>query len=86
MARIFVRERNKIAAGDRQPRFAVVGVHGTEMTFFQYHLRKGELEAIAQAIGAEVTYLPRGSGDHVGESGGGGKTRKASRKGTKKST
>ena len=84
MAKIFVRERNKIAAGDRQPRFAVVGAQGTDMTFFQYHLRKGELEAIAQAVSAEIIYLPRGSGDHSGEPGGGGKRKKGSRKSAKR--
>lgn len=85
MAKIFYRERNKIDAGDRQPRFAIVGVQGTDMTFFQFHLRKGELDAIAQSVGAELVALPRGSGDHVGEQGGGGKMPKKSKKGKKKS-
>lgn len=79
MAKIFYRERNRVGEGDRQPRFAVVGVQGTDMTFFQFHLRKGELEAIAQAIGAELVALPRGSGEHVGQPGGGSK-RRSSRK------
>ncbi len=82
MARIFVRERNRISAGDKQPRFAVVGVEGTDMTFLQMHLRKGELDTIAQTIGAELVMLPRGSGDHAGEAGGGGK-RKKGKKGKK---
>lgn len=86
MAKIFVRERNRITPGDQQPRFAVVGVQGTDMTFFQFHLRKGELDEIAQAIGAELVMLPRGSGDHVGEPGGGGKRPKGRRKGAKRST
>ncbi len=73
MAKIFYRERNKVGAGDQQPRFAVVGVQGTDMTFFQFHLRKGELEAIAQAIGADLVILPRGRDEHAGEEGGGGK-------------
>ncbi len=83
MAKIFYRQRNKVDAGDRQPRFAVVGVQGTDLTFLQYHLRKGELETIAQAVGAELIELPRGSGDHVGESGAGGgkKTKKRKSKG-----
>ncbi len=84
MAKIFYRERNKIGEGDQQPRFAVVGVQGTDMTFFQFHLRKGELDAIAQAVGAELVALPRGSGDHVGEQGGGGNKPKKSKKGKKK--
>jgi hypothetical protein len=73
MAKIFYRERNKAVEGEQQPRFAVVGVQGTDMTFFQYHLRKGELETIAQAIGAELVMLSRGSGAHMGEAGAGGK-------------
>ena len=77
MAKIFFRERNKISSGDGQPRFAVVGAQGTDMNFFQYHLRKGELEAIAQAIGAELVELPRGKGeDHGGQGGGKHKTGK----------
>ncbi len=83
MAKIFVRERNRVGEGDRQPRFAVVGVQGTDMTFLQMHLRKGELDTIAQAIGAELVMLPRGSGDHVGQEGAGGK-RKKGKKGSKK--
>ncbi len=82
MAKIFYRQRNKVGAGDRQPRFAIVGVQGTDMTFFQFHLRKGELEAIAQSVGAELVELPRGTGDHVGEQGGGGKKRKGGKKRT----
>lgn len=86
MAKIFYRERNKIDAGDRQPRFAVVGVHGADMTFFQFHLRRGELEAIAQSIGAELVALPRGHGEHAGQQGGGGKTPRGRRAHGKRSS
>jgi hypothetical protein len=72
MAKIFVRERGNVREGDGQPRFAVVGVHETDMKFFKTHLRKGELDAIAQAVGAELVTLPRGQGEHVGDEGGGG--------------
>jgi hypothetical protein len=75
MATIFVRERGNVKEGAGRPRFAVVGVHGTDMKFFKTHLRKGELETIARAVGAELVTLPRGSGDHAGEEGGGGKRR-----------
>ena len=67
MARIFYRERVKVGEGDRQPRFAVVGVQGTDMTFFQFHLRKSELDAIAQAVGAELVMLPHGTGENAGK-------------------
>jgi hypothetical protein len=71
MAKIFVRERGNVREGEGRPRFAVIGVHGTDMKFFRTHLRKGELDAIAQAIGAELVTLPRGSGEHTGQEGGG---------------
>jgi hypothetical protein len=79
MARIFYRERVKVGEGDKQPRFAVVGVQGTDMTFFQFHLRKSELDAIAQAIGAELVMLPHGTGENAGK-GIRGKPRGASKK------
>ncbi len=67
MAKIFYRERVKVTTGDKQPRFAVVGVQGTDMTFFQFHLRRSELDAIAQSIGAELVMLPRGTGENEGK-------------------
>ncbi len=72
MAKIFVRERNKVGQGDKQPRFAVVGVEGTDLTFFQLHLRKSELDTIAKAVGAELVMLPRGTGENAGDGKGGG--------------
>lgn len=80
MARIFIRERGNVNEGGGRPRFAVVGVQGTDMKFFKTHLRKGELEAIAQAVGAELVNLPRGRDEHSGAEGGGGKRRHARRK------
>jgi hypothetical protein len=75
MAKIFVRERGNVGEGEGRPRFAVVGVEGTDMKFFKTHLRKGELDKIAEITGAELVTLPRGHGEHVGEEGGGGKRR-----------
>ncbi len=80
MAKIFYRERVKIGEGDKKPRFAVVGVQGTDMTFFQFHLRKSELDAIAEAVGAELVMLPRGTGENAGK-GIRGKPRGAGKKG-----
>ncbi|HTP09947.1 MAG TPA: hypothetical protein VMP08_16935 [Anaerolineae bacterium] len=73
MAKIFVRERNRVSKGEGLPRFAIVGVHGSDLKFFQLHVRKSELDAIAQAVGAEVIMLPRGTGESAGEGSGGGK-------------
>jgi hypothetical protein len=72
MAKIFVRERTRIGKGEGQPRFAIVGVHGSDLKFFQLHVRKSELDTIAQAVGAEVVMLPRGTGENAGEGSGGG--------------
>jgi hypothetical protein len=76
MAKIFVRERNRIGKGEGLPRFAVVGVEGSDLKFFQLHVRKSELDAIAQSIGAEVIMLPRGTGEDAGDGSGGGKRKK----------
>jgi hypothetical protein len=78
MAKIFVRERSRVGKGDGLPRFAVVGVEGSDLKFFQVHVRKSELDAIAQAINAEVVMLPRGTGEDIGEGSGGGKRQKRS--------
>lgn len=79
MAKIFVRERTRISKGEGLPRFAVVGVEGSDLKFFQIHIRKSELDAIAQSIGAEVVELPRGTGEDAGEGSGGGKRQKRSK-------
>ncbi len=73
MAKIFVRERTRVGKGEGTPRFAVVGVQGGDLKFFQLHVRKSELDAIAQAAGAEVVMLPHGTGQSAGEGSGGGK-------------
>jgi len=78
MAKIFVRERNRVGKGEGLPRFAIVGVHGSDLKFFQLHVRKSELDAIAQAVGAEVVMLPRGTGKDVGDGSGGGKRERRS--------
>lgn len=76
MTKIFVRERTHVEKGEGRPRFAVVGVQGSDLKFFQLHVRKSELDAIAEAVGAEVVMLPRGTGEDVGEGSGGGKRQK----------
>ncbi len=73
MTKIFVRERTRVGKGEGVPRFAVVGVQGSDLKFFQLHVRKSELDAIAQAVGAEVVLLPRGTGADAGDGSGGGK-------------
>jgi hypothetical protein len=76
MAKIFVRERHRVGKGKGNPRFAVVGVEGSDLKFFQVHVRKSELDTIAEAVGADVVMLPRGTGEDIGEGSGGGKRKK----------
>jgi hypothetical protein len=78
MAKIFVRERLRVGKGEGLPRFAVLGVEGSDLKFFQIHVRKSELDAIAQSIGAEIIMLPRGTGEDAGNGSGGGKRQKRS--------
>ena len=78
MAKIFVRERSRIGKGEGRPRFAVVGVEGSDLKFFQFHVRKSELDVIAQSVGAEIVMLPRGTGEGAGDGSGGGKRKKKS--------
>ncbi len=84
MAKIFVRERARIGKGEGLPRFAVVGVEGSDLKFFQIHIRKSELDTIAQSVGAEVVMLPRGTGQGAGDGSGGGKRKKKSARRTTK--
>lgn len=70
MAKIFVRERRHVAERAGRPRFAVIGVQGSDLKFFKTKVRRVELDAIAEAIGAEVVVLPQGSGGHDGDGGG----------------
>ena len=73
MAKIFIRERRHVGEGAGRPRFAVVSVQGSDLKFFKTRVRKAEIDAIAESIGAEVIMLPRGSSEHghEGQAGGG---------------
>lgn len=81
MAKIFVRERNRVGKGEGLPRFAIVGVEGSDPSFFQIHVRKSELDAIARSIGAGVIELPRGTGQGARDGSRGGKRQKRSNRG-----
>ena len=59
--KIFYRERRKVQEGEKKPRFKLVAVAGAEVTFYGDHLRKKELEQIAEAIGAELILLKHGA-------------------------
>ncbi len=64
---IYVRERTKVGEGVRQPQFKVVATSGdgtAKISFRAKHLRRSELEQIAEDTGAALVYLKsaRGSG------------------------
>lgn len=56
-AKIFIRERHKVDKGEKKPRFRVCGVSDLDLTFYSLHMRKKELEQIAEATGAELVIL-----------------------------
>ena len=66
MSKIFVRVRRKVQQGEKKPRYRIVGVAGKDVKLFCKHIRKVELEAIAEGSGAEIVYLPE---DGKGERG-----------------
>ncbi|MBU1610687.1 MAG: hypothetical protein KKC99_02470, partial [Proteobacteria bacterium] len=73
MSKIFVRERRRVEPGLQKPRFRVVAVSGVEVKFRANHVRRAELDAIAEAVGAEIVVLPDagdGSGEGLGNGAG----------------
>lgn len=55
--KIYVRERQKVGEGVRQPMYRVVAVNGGDLKIEATHFRKVEIERIAKDAGAEVIYL-----------------------------
>jgi hypothetical protein len=67
MSKIFVRHRRRVGKGDKRPRYAVVAVEGEDIRFSKVRMRRVELEKIAEEIGAEIVYLPRGESEEKPE-------------------
>ena len=68
--KIFYRERLKVGEGEKKPRYIVVAIAGIDMKVYGQHLRKKELEQIAQAVGAELVYMnneEKEKGDEIGK-------------------
>jgi len=65
--KIFYRERIKVGEGEKKPRFRVVAVAGLDLKIFAEHLKKGELEQIAQSLEAELVQLECGKEDDDAE-------------------
>lgn len=59
-AKIFYRERRKVGKEEKKPRFKMVAVCGVDLKVYANHLRKQELEQIAESIGAELVLLKGG--------------------------
>jgi hypothetical protein len=58
--KIFYRERLRVGEGEKKPRFILVATAGIDMRVYAQHLRKKELEHIAQAVGADLVLLRSG--------------------------
>ncbi len=58
--KIFYRERTKIGKGEKKPRFRLVAVADVNLKIYGQHLRKSELDQIAEALGAELVLLESG--------------------------
>ncbi|APG27751.1 hypothetical protein A7E78_07815 [Syntrophotalea acetylenivorans] len=67
--KIFYRERRKPGEGSHQARYMVVAVADVNLKIFGKHLRKCELDAIAEGIGAELKALPRGPKHEMDDEG-----------------
>lgn len=81
MSKIFVRERRHIGQGAGRPRFAIVAVEGADLKVYAPHIRKAELEKLAEELQAQIVYLPRGekaAAEEDQEQAGKGKRRRGS--------
>ena len=56
-SKIFVRERRKVEKGEKKPRFRILGVSGGDLKLYVKHMRKKEIEQLADSVGAEVVYI-----------------------------
>ena len=57
MIKIYVRERQKVREGAKQPMFRIVAVTGGQVQIELTHFRKFEIEQIAKDVKAEVVYM-----------------------------
>ncbi|QSZ67683.1 hypothetical protein RJ40_09270 [Methanofollis aquaemaris] len=67
--KIYVRERQKVGSGVKQPKFRIVAVTGDNnsrrLWLESKHFRKNEVEVIAADLGAEIVWLePMPEGEH----------------------
>ncbi len=60
--KIFYRERVKAGKGEKKPRYRMVAVADINMKIYVEHLRRTELEQIAEAVGGELILLKDDTG------------------------
>ena len=58
--KIFYRTRRKAHDGEKKPRYRITAVADVNLKVYADHLRKCELEHIAQDLGADLVELRRG--------------------------
>jgi hypothetical protein len=58
--KVFYKERRKVKDGEKKARYRVVAVSDCNLKIYTDHLRKSELEHIAEEVGADLTLLRRG--------------------------
>jgi hypothetical protein len=59
---IFYRERQKVKDNSKTPRFRVIGVAGVDLKIYAIHLRRNELQQMADAVGAQLVEVKGGGG------------------------
>ncbi len=65
--KIFYRERVKIGKGEKKPRFMLVAVADVNLKVYAKHVRRNELQEIADSVGAELILLKGGEGKYEEE-------------------
>jgi hypothetical protein len=66
--KIYMRERQKVGEGVRQPMFRILAVTGGQIQIEGTHFRKFEIDRIAKDLDAEVIYLEaEGDGEQKGK-------------------
>jgi hypothetical protein len=76
MGQIFVRERSNIGKGAGTPRFEILAVAGLDLKVYHSHIRRAELDKLAETLQAELVWLPRGEESATDEHQGGGRRRR----------
>lgn len=65
--KIFIRERRKVGEKEKKPRFAIVATSGVDLKIKAMHIRKQEIEEIADLLDAEIIVLKSGKDEEDDE-------------------